>query len=79
LVNITKKFDNPDIKNISQIRGPFNNYLEKTEKLDDFNVFENSKVSDRKNNLTIYNEYTMAKIYKLVKDLIEKQAGASKP
>jgi hypothetical protein len=79
LVNIIKKFDNPDIKNISQIRGPFNNYLEKTEKLDDFNVFENSKVSDRKNNLTIYNEYTMAKIYKLVKDLIEKQAGASKP
>lgn len=70
LEEIIKKFYNPDIKNISEIRGPFNNYLETTEKVHE---------EDRKDNLGIYNKYTMAEIYKRVKNLIEKQAGASKP
>ena len=79
LVDIIKKFNNPEIKNISKIEGPFNNYLETTEHLHEFNIFKNSQESDRQNNLKIYNKYTMAEIYKLVKDLIKKRAGASKP
>ena len=70
LVAIIREFNNPDIQEISKIEGPFNNYLETTEK---------KEYDDRNYDLRNYNKYTMAKIYELVKNLIKKQASASKP